>query len=98
MPGPLSGNSFNVGRDATYRLAVNGQIVGNLNLITDVGRKAMTNLHEVIPINNDGVPVFRSTFSGYEYDFHITRQDGTFDTIVDALQQHYYTGQLPPTA
>ncbi len=96
MPANSAG-SFNVGRDYSFRFVVNSQVFNiPSSLITDVNRKATSHLHEVIPINNDGKPVFRTTYSGYDYEIHFTRQNGQLDLLVDALMQNYYTGGFPP--
>ena len=98
MPGqgPLTGGSFNVGRDLTVQIIVNGQNFSNLGLVTDTSRKSLSHMHEVVPTNNDGVPVRRTTFSGYEFQLHLTRQNGQFDSLVRALQDNYFTGGVPP--
>lgn len=96
MAGPYTANSFNIGRDMSFSIVVNGQAFNFLGLVTDYNRKALSHLHEVIPANNDGIPVRRVTFSGYEYEMHLTRQDATVDLLVDALEQNYFQGSAPP--
>ena len=92
-----SAGSFNVGRDLTFRFVVNSQVFNISNaLITEISRSVKSNLHEVIPINNDGKPVFRTTYAGYDYDLHLTRQNGQMDLLIDALVQNYYNGGTPP--
>lgn len=98
MPGqgPLTGGSFNVGRDLTLQVVVNGQSFNNLGLLTDANRKVLSHMHEVIPVNNDGIPVRRTTYSGYDFEFHFTRQSGLVDSLVRELQRNYYSGGNPP--
>ena len=98
MPGqgPLTGNSFNVGRDITLQIVINGQNFSNLGLVTDTSRKSLSHMHEVVPTNNDGQPVRRTTFSGYEFQLHLSRQNGQFDSLVRALQDNYFNGGTPP--
>jgi hypothetical protein len=98
MPAVNPINAFNVGRDYSFKFVVNGQTFALAgSLITDVNRKMQSHLHEVIPLNNNGIPVFRVTFSGYEYEVHITRQNGAMDQLFDALMNNYYNGSVPPT-
>ena len=89
--------SFNVGRDLSFMFVVNGQVFNIAGqLVTDVNRKVNATLHEVVPITNDGKPVFRTTYAGYEIDVHFSRQNGGFEQLVVALTQNYYTGAVPP--
>ena len=98
MPGqgPLTQGSFNVGRDLTVQIVVNGQAFTNLGLVTDTSRKSLSHMHEVVPTNNDGIPVRRTTYSGYEFQLHLTRQNGQFDSLVRSLQSNYFSGGAPP--
>ena len=97
MPVNTAG-SFNVGRDYSFRFVINAQVFNISNaLIMEVQRKINSNLQEIIPLNNDGKPVFRTTYSGYEIHLHLARQNGQMDLMFDALVQNYYTGGVPPT-
>jgi len=96
MAGPLSAGSYNVGRDLTLSAVINGQTFSTFGLVTDTNRHVMSHLHEVIPTNNDGIPVFRVTYSGFESEFHITRQNGQLEYLIDSLVNNYYAGGTPP--
>ena len=92
----LVGSSFNIGRDIGLVFVLNGTPYNVTWLLTETSRKSLSHMHEVIPTNYDGVPVRRVTFSGYEYDFHFTRNGGDIDNLVDQLQQNYFSnGQVP---
>lgn len=96
MAANLLASSFNVGRDIQLQINLNGTPYNFNWLLTDIGRKSISHLQEIIPTNTDGVAVRRVTYSGYEYDFHFTRVDGSIDALVDQLQQNYYANQTPP--
>ena len=97
MPVNAAG-SFNVGRDYSFVFTINGQTITIPNvLVLEVSRKIRAQMHEIIPLNNDGKPVFRTTYQGYEYDIHLARQNGQMDVLIDALAQNYYQGLVPPT-
>jgi len=92
----LIGASFNIGRDLSLVVVLNNVPYNLTWLLTETSRKSLSNMHEVIPTNYDGVPVRRVTFTGYEYDFHFTRVDGTIDALVDSLQANYFSNQQVP--
>jgi hypothetical protein len=62
----------------------------------DTKRSSITREHEIIPTNNDAVPIRRATYEGFEVDVTLARQDSTFDQLVDTLQQGYFGGAVPP--
>lgn len=96
MAATLLAASFNVGRDIALQINLNGTPYNFNWLLTDIDRKSLSHLQEVIPTNTDGVAVRRVTYSGYEYDFHFTRVDGSIDSLVDQLQANYYANQPAP--
>ncbi len=86
----MSSQVFNIGTEMTMLFVINGQTWEIPGLLESTERKVDSHLLEKIPTNNDGKPVFRTTYSGYEYDCSLTRVDDYFDDLVTALVDNYY--------
>ena len=92
----LTGLGFNVGTEWSLQLVVNGQIINELGLIETTDRKVTSNLIEVIPSNNNGDPVRRTTWHGFPYSYSMVRQDDSFDDLVDAFIDAYKSQSANP--
>lgn len=82
---------FNVGNEFNLDLIIANQVVGELGLIESTGRKVNATLLEQTPTNNFGYVVRRTTFQGFTLDLRITRQDDSFDDLVDGLVDAYHS-------
>jgi hypothetical protein len=82
--------SMNVGSEFFLDLVINNQVVNELGLIEQTGRKVNATLLEMTPTNNFGYIVRRVTYQGFTMDLRVTRQDDTMDDLVDALVDAYH--------
>lgn len=87
---------FNIGRDLTLSISVNGSILNELGLLTETTFKADWQLKKVVPTNNYGITVARSIFGGYDVECHITRQSSITDDFFFMLEQNWENGGVDP--
>lgn len=87
---------FNIGRDLTLTISVNGSVVNELGLLTETSFKADWSMKKVTPTNKGGITVARSIFGGYDVECHITRQDSTADDFFSMLEANWIAGGQDP--
>jgi len=92
-----TGLAFNIGNELDLQIVVNGQALDDLGLVESTERKVQSHLLEKTPTNNDGYTVSRVTYTGWEYDFSLTRQNDAFDDLVVALVNNYHAHGPEPS-
>lgn len=86
----------NLGRDLTLSFSVNGQVILELGLYTDVHFKPVWSEKKIVPINNGGIPVARSIYGGHDVEIQFGRRDSTGEQLAQFLQDNYTGGGSEP--
>jgi len=83
---------FNVGKDLTIVVQVNGVIIKQFGLHEDNSIKPMWSEESSVPTNYGGLTIKRSLFDGYDVEIKTSRVDGTVDDLQQFLQDLYLSG------
>jgi hypothetical protein len=87
MPG-----KFNIGRDLSFTVVLNGSVIKQFGLHTDTHFRPQWTEAKVRPTNNGGVYVVRPIFGGHEVELTYARVNGAGDNIAQFLEDTFKSG------
>jgi hypothetical protein len=87
---------FNIGRDLTISVSVNGNVIQQFGLHIDTHFTPQWTEAKVRPTNNGGVFVARAIFGGYEVTLQFARVNGVGDDLAQWLEDNFKAGGADP--
>lgn len=88
---PIQG--FNIGKEAAIDFVHPAIGVLSFGLATSFETRPIRRRLQSIPITNNGEPVYREIFEGWEGTLEIDRTDSTMDALVQLLEDNYFSGR-----
>ena len=83
---------FNVGKDIVLSIVGPTGPLQQLGLLEEFDAVPETNTLRSLPINNNGIPVFRTTYQGWKLTFTFARTDGIADILHNLLETNFFAG------
>ena len=83
---------FNVGKDLTIVVQVNGSVINQFGLHERTSIKSLWSEESSVPTNYGGLTIKRALFDGYDMTIDTSRVDGVVDELQQFLQDVYLSG------